>query len=59
MFRAALEIEYEALMAPKSEPMLPTELVMLTIVFLRLFSTRGSKSWEMYAGPATLVMNTA
>ena len=57
MFSAALVIAYEVYTGPKSEPLLPSVLEMLMIVFLWLFSTRETKLWEMYAGPTTFVWN--
>ncbi len=57
MFSAAFEIAYDAPIAPKSEPMLPTVLEMFTTVFFSLFSTRPMNACVTYAGPATLVTN--
>ena len=52
---AALATEYDVAICPKSVPMLPSVLDMLTIVFLPLFATSGTKACATSAGPTTFV----
>ncbi len=55
MLTAVFEMLYEASLTPRSAPMLPSVLVMFTIVFFVLFSTRGTKTCETKAVPPTLI----
>ncbi len=55
MLRALFEMLYEAILTPRSALTLPRVLVMLTIVFFVLFSTRGTKACETVAAPPTLI----
>ena len=59
MLRPALTIAYDVKTRPMSDPMLPRVLETLTIVFLRLFSTREMNACETYAGPTRFVWKTS
>ena len=59
MFSAAFVTEYDAAICPKSVPMLPSVLDMLTVVFLLLFATSVLKACATSAGPTMFVSKPA